>query len=179
MRRKRLTSLKETDAFQQPTACEPSKLSKSRPGGKVSDKTSGAQANTERLRRYLRKRQPIIGHNSSQLSSCRMSWLSIFHLKASLAIDACCSGAPRTTEAAPTNPPGCSYTHELQTQRIDTTTRRGTLCTMCELDINANRATAPGRARLPAPARPPTLPAPAHPDGATSAPPAPSSAGAA
>ena len=44
MRRKRLTSLKETDAFQQRTACEPSKLSKSRPVGQMKMKNRDRNA---------------------------------------------------------------------------------------------------------------------------------------
>jgi hypothetical protein len=48
MRRKRLTSLKETDAFQQPMAWETSKLSKSRPVGTGSVMESGAHPNKEK-----------------------------------------------------------------------------------------------------------------------------------
>ena len=122
MRRKRLTSLKETDAFRQQTAWEPSKLSKSRPGGKVSDKTSGAQANTERLRRYLRKRQPTIGHNLSQLSSCRMSWLSIFHFRLPASQSTCAVLAlPEPRRQLLPSHPAVARPMNCKSERIDAT----------------------------------------------------------
>ena len=139
MRRKRLTSLKETDAFQQQTAWEPSKLSKSGPGGKASAKTLGVQAKMERLRlrRYLRKQQPaVLFHDSSQFSSCGMSRLSIFRLKSPPCNRRVLFWRSQN-HGGSSYKPGCSYTHELQTQRVDTTTRRRTLCTMFELDIHA------------------------------------------
>ena len=119
MRRKRLTSLKETDAFQQPRAWEPSKLSKSRPVGTMSVMESGAHPNQEKA------------PDKRQTSACNYHQLEMHgvHLPISdylfvpllpgLNAVACCSGTPKTMEAAPTIPPGCSYIHELQTQNVD------------------------------------------------------------
>ena len=105
----------------------------------------------------------------------------------SLNVDVCCSGAPRTTEAAPAIPT-IATPMNCKSERIDTTTRkgnhRGSTYAIAPTIIyqayhHANRPTAPERARLPAPAQPPTPAAASPPDGATSEPRAPSSAGAA
>ena len=74
-------------------------------------------------RKSIRQRANI----SLQLSSTGDAWssssivsLSLSHsLSTGLNVGLCCSGAPKTTEAAPTIPPGCSYIQELQTQSVD------------------------------------------------------------
>jgi hypothetical protein len=59
MRRKRLTSLKETDAFQQPTACEPSKLSKVRPTGQMKMKNHDGNAKIQSRNRTCPSREGV------------------------------------------------------------------------------------------------------------------------
>jgi hypothetical protein len=64
MRRKRLTSLKETDAFQQPTACEPSKLSKVRPIGQMKMKNHDGNAKIQSRKRTCPSREGVNGEKS-------------------------------------------------------------------------------------------------------------------
>ena len=72
-----------------------------------------------KLRKSIRQRAII----SLQLSSTDREMHGVHRplsdylfvpLLPSLNVDVRCSGAPRTTEAAPTNPPGSSYIYELQ-----------------------------------------------------------------
>ena len=84
--------------------------------------TSGAQANTERLRRYLRKRQPTIGHNLSQLSSCRMSWLSIFHFRLPASQSTCAVLAlPEPRRQLLPSHPAVARPMNCKSERIDAT----------------------------------------------------------